>query len=155
MAIFRNQFIDETHTSEQQLLLAVTLFLRTRASDWDQQLNLTNWIRMLVKYETKLYFPASVPSLPKDYVISSMGDVIFAPNAPNEMRFLWVANPAVTALAMESIKYVSVETKVHIRWLEWALSMAMFKLSRAGVSWQTRQPAPTIGGIESADFLSF
>lgn len=141
----------QTQSDASKKLLAATIF-------WLRQLNTSGLsysriLRELEVFANVLYFPTGVPELPKDYVISSAGEVVFAPCVPNEMRFLWASRPSCAQLMLPSMEYIKVSNKIDVAWIEWALGTAMFSLHQAGIKWQVPPAKQTIGGLEVADFL--
>lgn len=132
-------------------LLAATIFWLRQYQD--HGLSYSRVLNAFAVHRKDLYFPANVPELPKDYVISSTGDIIYAPCVPNEMRFMWNSRPKHSVLMLPSMEYIKVSNKIDIKWIEWALGTAYFMLRNAGVEWKVPAVQVTIGGFETADFL--
>lgn len=155
------KFKSSLHTGEprdlpdcqNQLLLSVLLWLRTRDSNGHRWLGLESLTELLVPYHPDLKLGLNVPDLQAGRLVSSTGE-IWRVDGPG--KFLWDSRSFERELDLDVYGGLHLAHRVHERWLEWALQLAVLMLADAGKPW-TRQQAgqfsQTIGGFEVADFL--
>ena len=155
------KFKSSLHTGEPRdlslcqnhLLLSVLLWLRTRDSNGHRWLGLESLVELLVPYHIDLKLGLNVPDLQAGRLVSSTGE-IWRVDGPG--KFLWDSRSFERELDLDVYGGLHLTHRVHERWLEWALQLAVLMLADAGKPW-TRQQAgqfsQTIGGFEVADFL--
>lgn len=138
---------------QNQLLLSVLLWLRTRDSNGHRWLGLESLTELLVPYHADLKLGLNVPDFQAGRLVSSTGE-IWRVDGPG--KFLWDSRSFERELDLDVYGGLHLSYKVHVHWLEWALQLAVLMLADAGKPW-TRQQAgqfsQTIGGFEVADFL--
>jgi hypothetical protein len=138
---------------DAQLLVAVSLWLRTYDRDSGYWIGLENLIKILVPFNRELKLGLGVPALPVDRIVSSSGDIwrIIGPG-----KFVYTSDNWARELDMKCSYDTGIQLSVHRRWLEWALANSILMLADAGIPWhkeQTGTAPKTIGGIELAEFL--
>lgn len=141
--------------SQDQLLLAVTLWLSTYDRDSGYWLGLENLLKILVPFSTELKLGLDVPALPVDRIVSSAGDIwrVIGPG-----KFVYSSDNWARELDLKCSYDTSIQMGVHRKWLEWALATAICNLADAGIPWTRTNKGMfaginTIGGIELAEFL--
>lgn len=138
---------------EDQLLLAVTIWLRTYSCDDQYLIGLENLLKILVPFSTELKLGLGAPALPVDRIISSEGDIW---RVPGPGKFVYTSNNWAREFELQGAYDTSIQLSVHRRWLEWAMCNAVLNLDQAGKPWRRtnkRNVPATIGGIELAEFL--
>lgn len=141
--------------SKAQLLVAVTIWLRTYDHDCGYWLGLENLLKILVPFSTELKLGLNVPALPVDRIVSSAGDIWRILGAG---KFVYVSDNWAHELDLKGIYSTEIQLSVHRRWIEWALAVSILNLDHAGIPWHRKQAGMfaginTIGGIELAEFL--
>jgi len=140
-------------SSQDQLLVAVTIWLRTDVSNGYRWLGLDNLIKILVPFSTGLKLGLDVPMLPVNHIVSSAGDIW---RVPGPGKFVYSSSNWAHELDLQGYYDTSIQLSVHRKWLEWALANAILNLDHAGKPWTREQKSSvpnTIGGIELAEFL--
>jgi hypothetical protein len=138
---------------QDQLLLAVTIWLRTYSCDDQYLIGLDNLIKILVPFTTELKLGLGVPTLPADRIVSSEGDIwrVVGPG-----KFVYSSSNWAREFELQGYYDTSIQLSVHRSWLEWAVMNAILNLDHAGKPWlrdNKRSVPTTIGGIELAEFL--
>lgn len=139
---------------EDQLLLAVTIWLRTYSCDDQYLIGLENLLKILVPFTTELKLGLGVPELPINRIVSSEGDIwrVLGPG-----KFVYTSNNWAREFDLQGCYDTSIQLSVHRRWLEWAMCNAVLNLDHGGKPWlrtNKRLVPATIGGIELAEFLT-
>lgn len=138
-----------------QLLVAVTIWLRTYDRDGGHWLGLAKLLQLLVPFTTELKLGLDVPALPADRIVSSSGDIwrVIGPG-----KFVYTSDNWAREFDLQGCYNSSIQLSVHTRWLEWAMCNAVLNLDAAGIPWNKDQTGmfnkvSTIGGFEMAEFL--
>lgn len=152
MAKFGRALWEAGDESVAQLEVATALWLRTLGTPLDDQLGLSNMIRLLVAPTNSLYWAEGIPKLVVTVV--STGQVLERIGAAN---MLWTSetNALHRRLTLEYLKHVSYEVRINLSWLEYALAKAMASLYNSRIDWASKLAKKniTIGGIEKVDWL--
>lgn len=140
--------------SQDQLLLAVTLWMRSSNADGWQLIGLDNLIKILVPFSTELKLGLGIPALQVGHIVSSAGDIW---RVPGPGKFVYTSDNWARELDLQGYYDTGIQLAVHRRWLEWAMHTSILSLAHASKPWSSikklKQPA-TIGGIELAEFLN-
>lgn len=147
---------DDPVNSKAQLLVAVTIWLRTYDRDAGYWIGLESLINILVPFSTELKLGLNVPTLPADRIVSSSGDIW---RVVGLGKFVYSSENWAREFDLQGCYDSSIQLSVHRRWLEWAMCNAILSLDYAGISWHREQSGMfkkinTIGGIELAEFLN-
>lgn len=137
---------------KDQLLLAVTLWLRTYDRDEPTWLGLESLLNLLVEFTTELKLGLNVDELPAGRVVSSAGD-IWRVDGPG--KFVYVSDNWATEFDLKGCYSTEIQYGVHKRWIEWAMAHAICNLDHAGIGWKrtNTRACKTIGGMTVAEFL--
>ena len=150
MAKFRNKlWTDSPGDAKQQLLVATLLWLRTVDAVPTPDLGYVNLIKLIVQPDNDLFFGHELRDFPDNRLVVSDGTVYQIYGLKH--RFTWVETN-FAPINMWGIQLVARESRVHFKWLEWALAHAMVQLADAGIDWFPKPKPQTIGGLEVADF---
>lgn len=140
--------------SKQQLVVAMLLWLRTFDRYDPHWLGIESLIELMVPYSTELKLGLNVPALPAGKLITSAGDIYDIPSLSSG-KFVYCSRSMAREFDLDLHGFLHISYRVHLSYLEWAISTALVLLDRAGIPWKREglKKPMTIGGMEVADFF--